>query len=273
MTAITSSLIPDNFKIPLSPAQTEDVKHSVARDFIQNDSLYNSMANETETEQIRVIGRSHMPVFEHKQMPKLILKLCRTSTATEMLKYQQEAIETVKNKSLNSCVIPPSEVIVLNPASNDIDSALFIMKKIKGTPRETAKLVYQAYREFLSSPTDPATLEEKQKLRECFVQAAELICNRGYWDVSWDNILYTKKGFAFIDFEHVTPTKEHIEMGIGGLLRLAHPVFFPDILAVANRYGVDVQAIFFDRFDGAKNINEAIVEQTLFLRRSRGVQC
>lgn len=171
----------------------------------------------------------HMSVFEHEKFPGLVIKIPSLSNAKEMIVFLAGCEKLVREKGWKNCLIPAAELI------EDGDKAIFVMEKVNGIiDADLAEEMSEV--EFEKFDQDPSL---KAKWTTFFTEAACFICESGYWDVSWRNIILTEKGLAFIDFENLNLNASGD--GIQRLLNMAPYQLFDEIAQIARKYGVSIK--------------------------------
>lgn len=205
---------------PLSEAAKEKLKKIV-------DENMSTISSCLATNEFPVFHNGkHMYVFEHVDFPGLVIKIPNLDNAKEMIVFHADCEKFVKEKALPHCLIPAAELIING------EKAIFVMEKVNGTiDASLAKEVSEI--EYEKIDQDPAI---RKKWETFFSEAAIFICEKGYWDVGWTNIILTDKGLAFIDFERLNVGSNY--EGINRLLKMAPYQCFDLIKGIAQQYGI-----------------------------------
>ena len=214
---------------------------------------WNVIMEKKPTKQIPIFYQGHhMTVFEHADFPGHVMKLVSLKKAEEMLKSVNLAQK--EGAHLDACYIPSTEIVPLpnSPLEEVEKQALFVMDKVEDglSHWEAEEASEREYEQFEQHP------EKEAVWKNYFRQAAELTCVIGYWDMGWANMLLTKKGFAFIDFERISPTSQNRITGLSRLLRCAPPQFFQMISDCAQKYAIEPKKVF-QQFFETENIEAA----------------
>jgi len=217
-TDISSSILP---VIPLEAAE------KIRAFILENLPKIQERQND---ETLHFYAGKHCIVFTHHAYPNLVLKIMSPQSARESLDLLHQAREQFSKKGFRYCHIPCAEITHLSQ-----DQDLFIMEKATGeVDEERAQELME--QEFRLIPQDPKVAKRWQEITSENAEATALI---GYWDSQRKNLIWDpRKGFSYIDFERVSPTKDNQLIGLERLVDIFPYQFIGEIYTVAENYGI-----------------------------------
>lgn len=165
-------------------------------------------------------------VFEEETLPGIIFKLCYPNARKLAVDASRKAIQ---EHQLKYCHVPPAIIV----------SGCLVMGKAAGVTGVKARLLCEE--EFKKFGDERI----KSVWRRFFKDAAEFIAATRLTDITWANVgVDPERGITFFDIEFPVTEMEELEkfkdikIGLEGLMNLAHPDFFDDIIAAARKHGV-----------------------------------
>lgn len=203
----------------LQPAESEktQVEEAVCGNLVQ--------ANE----RFHLYAGKHCTVFSYVEEPGII-KCMRTKEALDSKKCLDVVRKVFAERQFRYCYAPSAHLVNLSDKKT-----LFIMDKATGeTDPDIAQEMME--QEFERIPIDPVIAEKWKTMTR---EVAEAVAATGYWDSQRKNFVWDPKlGFAFIDFERVTPNLFLKQTGLSRLPEIFPPEYVDVIYNVAEEEGV-----------------------------------
>jgi len=198
----------------------------------QVDRLFNDLIKPIQSEIIRYKGK-HMSVFGILKHPTLIFKEPTLKSAQSMLLSIAAAQKVVTENRIQTCIIPRAQIIEKE------GKHFFVMDKLPGLTHGAAQEAME--QEFEQIPTSP---KMRKKWEAIMTGVTKVTCKLGYWDMSFQNIVFMKEGWGFIDWEEVEPSMSCIYTGMKRLFSMAPAELFDTICSVADSCIPDFQRRF-----------------------------
>ncbi len=180
--------------------------------------------------ELHFFAGKHCTVFSHTELPGLVLKIMVKKQAEDSKRDLDIARKAFAQRGFQYCHAPQAELADLGN-----DETLFIMERAKG---ETDELLAQELmeQEFERIASEPKMAEKWKTMTREVAEATALI---GYWDSQRKNLIWdSEKGWTFVDFERVKPTRSNIQTGLSRLAEIFPPQFVGEIYDVVDGEGI-----------------------------------
>ncbi len=175
-------------------------------------------------------GAKHCTVFSHPEFPGYVLKVMNKFQSRETKEGVDFAHKVFTEQGFLYCHTPAAAEIDLTDTKT-----LLLMEKAAGNTDEFAAKE-EMEKEFELIDSDPEMAAKwKQMTREVALATAKI----GYWDSQRKNLIWdSQKGWSFIDFERIGPSRDNKKTGLDRLVEIFPPQFVDEIYDVADAHGV-----------------------------------